>query len=133
MDSIFTPITAFYAALCALVYIFLSIAVARQRWNFRIGIGDGGNKILARWIRVHANFIEYVPFALVLMLLTELNGGSSALLHGCGAALLIARVCHAFGLRKTAGASWQRMVGVLFTFLCMLVLIYSNLSLFLLS
>jgi uncharacterized protein len=61
------PITAFYAALLAPLFILLAVRVIRQRRGARVAIGDGGDKLLLRRMRVHANFAEYVPFALVLM------------------------------------------------------------------
>ena len=38
-----------------------------------------------------------------------------ALLHGCGIVLVVARVLHASGLSRSAGASWQRMLGTVGT------------------
>ena len=40
-----------------------------HRNRHKIGIGDGGDKALARKIRVHGNFVEYVPLGLLLMAL----------------------------------------------------------------
>ena len=116
------PITGLYAALCALLVLALAGAVIRLRWRTKAGIGDGGDRRLARAIRVHANAVEYVPLALVLLLVAELDHAGPALLHGCGVALVVARVAHAIGLSRTAGASPGRMLGTVGTFGVVIVL-----------
>ncbi len=65
------PITAFYAALLAVLFLVLSFRVIGVRRGQRVEIGDGGDKELLRRMRVHANFAEYVPLALVLLALAE--------------------------------------------------------------
>ena len=46
-------------------------------------------------MRRHANFVEYVPLALILIGLLEFNGVASNYIHYLGAALLLGRVLHA--------------------------------------
>ena len=121
-----TPITAFYGGLLAAIYVYLSFAVIFKRRKYLVGIGDGGEKDLSQAIRVHGNFAEYVPFALLLLLLAEINHANPLLLHGIGVALIISRLLHAIGLSHHVGASWQRMVGVIGTFSLYLVLIVIN-------
>jgi uncharacterized membrane protein YecN with MAPEG domain len=62
-------------------------------------------------VRVHANFIEYVPLALLLMLLGELNDLPRVVLHGAGILLLASRVLHAIGLGRSPGRSFGRFYG----------------------
>jgi uncharacterized protein len=67
--------------------------------------------------RCHQNFIENVPFALLLSAIVEMNGGNRKVLTGGLAALLFFRVVHAeFGLRGqdskgNDGMGWGRPVG----------------------
>jgi uncharacterized membrane protein YecN with MAPEG domain len=105
------PVTALWTALIALWILLLMLRVVRLRWTRRVGIGDGGDKDLAKAIRVHGNAIETLPIALLLMLTYELGGGAPWLLHVCGSALLASRALHAAGLTRTAGASAGRMLG----------------------
>ncbi len=77
-----TPITVLYAAIFGLMLMVLSGRLPIARRKFRIGIGTGGNAELARMIRVQGNFTEYVPMALLLMLLNEMNAPHAVLLHG---------------------------------------------------
>jgi uncharacterized membrane protein YecN with MAPEG domain len=91
-------ITALYAALQGLVMIGLLIPLGRLRSRTNVSLYDGGNPELAAAIRRHANWTEYVPFALLLLLLLELSGASPGLLHGLGLALLASRIVHPFGI-----------------------------------
>jgi len=115
-------ITALYAALMALWLLVLAVPVSRLRLKERVGIGDGGHPALARAIRVHANTVEWVPTILVLLLVAELNRAPPALLHGCGIALMIGRMLHAFGLSRNAASSPGRFWGTGFTWLTLAVL-----------
>ena len=124
------PITGLYCALSAVLIIALAIRVIRLRWQTKTGIGDGGDRRLARAIRIHGNASEYIPIALVLMLVAELNGAGPALLHGCGIALIAARIAHAWGFNRTAGASIGRAIGVVGTLAVMLVLAATNIATF---
>ena len=125
------PITGLYASLCALVVLALAVRVIRLRWSTRTGIGDGGDRRLARAVRIHGNAIEYVPLALILMLVAELSGARAAWLHGCGIVLVAARLAHALGLARTAGASVGRSLGVVGTFAVILALAWVDLAAFL--
>lgn len=118
--------TAFYAGLLALFYIALSFRVISLRRKYKIGINSGQEKELERAIRVHANFGEYVPLAIFLMFLLELNQSSELMLHILGSALFIGRVLHALGLDKSAGTSLPRMIGMLLTFSVIIVAAVMN-------
>ncbi len=96
--------TGLYTALLALLLLGLAIRVVVLRWRTKTGIGDGGDRVLARAIRAHGNAIEYVPIALVLLLAAELGGAGPTLLHGCGIGLVAARIVHASGLSRSARA-----------------------------
>ena len=62
-----------YAALLAFFYIYLSFNVIKVRRAEQISLGDNGNATLQRAVRAHANFMEYVPFALILLFVCETN------------------------------------------------------------
>ena len=126
--------TGLYAGLCGLLFIWLSWLVIKQRQRTRIGLGDGGDPDLQRAIRVHANFIEYTPFALLLLLLVEMTAANALLVHAFGVALVVSRVLHAQGLGSTAGYSRGRYFGTLGTWIVItglaLLLIASSLAAF---
>jgi len=114
-------ITALYAALLGLMFIALSIKVIAKRRQFQVGIGSKGEMALERAIRVHGNFAEYVPFALLLMFLAEYSGLAPLYLHILGITLLLARLSHAWGVRQMKEPLKFRMFGTLLTFGVMLL------------
>ena len=59
-------VTAFYLAILALIYAMLALRVAGLRRANRALFGDAENASLRTAIRVHANFIEYVPIIALL-------------------------------------------------------------------
>ena len=113
-------ITLLFASLHVLLMLALAMPVVLHRNTHKIGIGDGGDKRLARKIRVHGHFVEYVPFALLLLGLLELCGLPSAWLLAYGTALLLARLLHAFGLSRSGGYSIGRFTGTALTWLLLL-------------
>ena len=110
-------VTPLYAGLLALWLLVLSIRVIRRRGSEKILIGDGGNTSMARLIRGHANFTEYVPLALLLMLMLEMSHFSIYVLHGLGIVLLIARLLHGYALSFTSQFMFGRVAGASLTFL----------------
>lgn len=126
-----TPhITALYAGLCGFLLLYLSWRVVQFRRAFGVGIGDGGKKELKCAIRAHGNFVEYVPPALVLILLLELAGSSGWLIHGLGSVLIAGRILHAFGLSRSCGYSPGRFYGTLLTWSVMLAAAALNMASF---
>lgn len=115
-------ITALYAGLSGLLLLGLAALVVARRRRARIGIGVRDDGELERRVRVHANATEYVPLALVLLLVAELAGLGSPWLHAAGVTLIGSRLAHAFGLSRSAGSSPGRLVGTLGTWLVMLAL-----------
>ena len=123
-------ITGLYAGLLTVLFIGLSINIIRLRYQFKTGIGDGGNEMLAKAIRVHGNFSEYIPLALLLLGIYEMNGASPMWLHVLGAILFIGRILHAVGLSKSTGVSKQRQIGMISLFIVLLLLAVENTPLF---
>lgn len=120
-------ITPLYAALLVLVFIALTVQVIRFRQRYQVALGDGGHAELGRAIRVHANFVEYVPLALLLLFFAEYQGLSGWLVHLLGAALLLGRVLHAYGVSKVRENLRFRISGMALTFSMLLVAVVSNL------
>jgi uncharacterized membrane protein YecN with MAPEG domain len=114
--------TLITAGLLALLLLFLSGYVIAGRVKFKVDFGDGGNEIMKRRIRVQANFVEYVPVALILIMLVETTSiGPGWLAGALGATLVVARVWHAQGLLGSTGLSAGRFVGTNLTALVILV------------
>jgi uncharacterized membrane protein YecN with MAPEG domain len=120
-------ITAIYASLLAVLYIVLSYRVAQRRMRFQVGLGTGQNAELERAIRIHGNFAEYIPLALLLLAFFESGGGAAWTVHLAGAGLLIGRMMHTVGLTQTSGRSVGRFTGMIATWLIILGLAVGNL------
>jgi uncharacterized membrane protein YecN with MAPEG domain len=119
------PVTAFYAGLLAILFLVLSVRVIVQRRVGKVALGDGGDARLLRRMRVQANFSEYVPLALILMGLAESLGARGVFLHGCGALLLVGRLCHAIGVSQDREDFRLRVVGIGLTITVIAVLAVS--------
>ncbi|MBU3720871.1 MAG: hypothetical protein FGM22_08960 [Burkholderiaceae bacterium] len=112
--------TGIYAGLCSLMFLYLALPIVNQRKRKKIGLGDSGDAELQRAIRVHANFIEYVPLILLLMLIAEVQGTTSLVIHAFGLILVLSRLLHANGLGRSGGYSFGRFYGTLGTWLVIL-------------
>ncbi len=110
------PITALYAGLLTPLFIYLAIRVIRERRSARVPVGHGDNAQLFRKMRVHANFAEYVPLALLLMGLAESVKSDASLLHVAGIILIAGRIVHAIGLSRQPESIPMRVFGMYATF-----------------
>lgn len=108
-------ITAFYAALLGLIFFALTVFVIKGRFKYRVSLGDGGQEEMQRRIRVQANFAELVPFSLLLMMLSEMQGLPLVAVHVLGVSLLTGRLLHIWGLLTKEGASFGRTTGMILT------------------
>jgi len=109
-------VTPIYAALLALLFVFLSLRTIRLRRRHRVALGDGDNPELRRAMRAHANFAEYVPFALLLVYFVERDGAHLALVHALGLALLAGRLLHAWGVSQPREDFRFRVTGMVLSF-----------------
>lgn len=117
------PVLALYAAVNALIMLVLGILVVRARVKTHTEIGDGANPAMMAAIRAHANNTEYVPLALLLMLILIPLRASAMVIHVVGATLTIGRILHAVGLSRSAGTSLPRLLGIVLTWLSYLIAI----------
>ena len=119
-------ITPIYASLLTLLYLALTARVVRYRRGNLISVGDGDDKAFVKRIRAHANFGEYVPLGLLLLLLCEVQGTPAVALHLLGLALLVGRVLHAIGFSSTPQKIPLRFAGMVLT---LAMLLFSALGL----
>lgn len=123
-----TVITPLFGAMFGLIYVVLSLNVVRYRFAHKVSFGSGGNKHLEMASRAHANFIEYVPLALLLMWFLESLTLSANEVFWSGAILLIARVSHAFGVLYPKQLLLLRQFGAIATFAVLIKLSISLLK-----
>ena len=115
-------LTLLFASLHVLLFLLLSLRVVLYRNARQIGVGNGGDPVLTRRVRVHANFSEYVPLALLLLAPLEITGLAGTWIAVLGAVLLLGRVLHALGLGGSGGYSFGRFGGTLLTWGALLVM-----------
>ena len=110
------PITPLYAAIFGIMLFVLSIRTIRARRKLQIAIGHADDAVMERAMRIHANFCEYVPIALLLIYLLEVMLGTSYWIHVLGGALLLGRLLHAYGVSRSREDLRFRVTGMLLTF-----------------
>jgi uncharacterized membrane protein YecN with MAPEG domain len=110
-------VTPLYAGVLALWLLVLALRVIHYRSATGIYLGDGGDATLLRAIRGQANFVEYVPLALLLLAILELSRFSIYLLHVLGVTLLIARLLHGYAFAFRGEFKIGRLWGASLTFL----------------
>ncbi len=120
------PVTSLYAALLGLLILFLAYRIVRIRKTRKIGLGTGGDKELEHAMRVHSNAVEYIPIALLLIGLLEINDTPRWAIHALGGSLLLARVWHLQGFGSSAGVSTGRFVGTALTWAVILLASLAN-------
>ena len=116
------PVSFLYAGLLGLLLIALSTQVVLARRRYRVRLGAGTEEGMQQAVRVQANFVEYVPFAVLLLVLAELTGLPGPAVHGAGLLLVVSRVLHAVGLSRSPGVSFGRFYGTAGTWLTIIAL-----------
>jgi hypothetical protein len=111
------PVSFLYAALLGLLLIALSVAVVLARRRFRVGLGTGDDGAMQQAVRVQGNFTEYVPFAVVLLIVAEITGMPLPAVHAAGIVLVASRLIHAWGLSHSPGVTFGRFYGTAGTWL----------------
>jgi uncharacterized membrane protein YecN with MAPEG domain len=113
-------VTMLYAGMLGILLVGLALNVVRLRLGKKVGLGVGEGGLLEQPVRVHANFTEYAPTFLVLLLVAELTGTAFAMLHTAGVVFVAARLLHAFGLSRARNRSFGRFTGSAGTMLSIL-------------
>lgn len=101
-------------ALAAIINLWLAIRCGKVRGDNKIAHGDGGSPLLMRRMRAHANFVEYTPFALLLILVLDLSGKQGWPLALISMLFLLGRVLHGMGM-DSESVPWTRKAGIILT------------------
>jgi len=114
-------ITGFYAGLLGLILLVLTMRVILVRVRTKIALMDGGNRELGVAMRQAGNFVELVPFCVILLAILEMAASSIYAIHVLGIILVVARFVHPFGVNYEKPNEWQRVFGAAATELVLLV------------
>lgn len=107
-----------------ILLLILSGLTSANRRRHKVSIGDGGSAQVSAASRAFGNAAEYMPIALVALVLLALVGQPVWVIHLIGGGFIIGRVLHAIGMVKTLEGQPprpERMVGMLLTYLPLLV------------
>ena len=108
-------IVPIYAALLAILFVFLSYKVGQARKKEKVLMGTGGNSVVERAMRVQANFAEYTPITLLLLFFLEMNKTDIYFIHFLCLSFSIGRVIHAYGFSQENENLRYRMFGMIAT------------------
>ena len=109
-----------YAAILTVLLLALTYNVILRRKFAGIWLGHGNHDALEQAIRAQGNFVEYVPYALLLLYMAEGAGASDLVIHVLGVTLIVARLLHAWGLTISRNHSFGRLSGSLLTHLVLI-------------
>ena len=110
-------ITAFYTGLAGLLMVALALGVVKARVGKRVSLGDGGEQVVLVAIRKFGNYIEYVPYYIIIMAVMELQSIEALYIHIFGVNLILARLLHIMGLKPVKKVSSPRVIGTSLTLL----------------
>jgi uncharacterized protein len=106
------PVSLTAAAAAALINLWLGIRIGQVRGREKVSVGDGGSDAVLRRMRAQANFVEFTPFVLILIVLLEMATGTSTWLWAVSGVYMIGRIAHAFGMEAD---NKGRGVGIMIT------------------
>ncbi len=115
-------ISSIYVILGALLLIKLAINVTTLRSQYRIPYGDGGFYELQIAIQVYGNAVEYIPIAIILLIMMEMNGSQIWMIHIDGIMLITGHLLYIYGMHHQE-ITWRRSgTSAIFVALSLMVL-----------
>tara|TARA_R110002072_G_scaffold36252_1_gene106752 strand:- start:3527 stop:3922 length:396 start_codon:yes stop_codon:yes gene_type:complete len=106
----------FYAGLNVLILLVLGFYVSMGRRRNKLSLGHGDNPAMNSRMRAHGNAAEWIPGALIGLVLLALMGASAFLIHGIGLIFTIGRGVHGWAMATNAPPGPARMIGALITY-----------------
>jgi uncharacterized membrane protein YecN with MAPEG domain len=86
------PVTAFTAAICAIMLLILAIDTVHHRIRAKAAFGDHGDTKLISAARSHGNLAEHAPIVILMMAFLEMSRANHMALMAVGALFLAGRV-----------------------------------------
>lgn len=118
------PVTAFVAAICAIMLLITAIDTVRQRMRAKVPFGDNADQKLISATRSHGNLAEHAPIVILLLAFLEFSHANHIALMAVGALFIGGRVAHIIGLYAPMSTKppLPRSVGVIVTWLTLALL-----------
>jgi uncharacterized membrane protein YecN with MAPEG domain len=130
MDINMPKVTLVLSSFMGFMSVWLALQVIKNRRKHKISLGDGGIDELARAIRAHGNFSEYVPISLILLGASELNRANFFVVVAFAFLILLGRAFHAYAFLGGREHFKPRVIGMKLTLYTLLALSVFNLGLF---
>ncbi len=112
-------VTPLYSIPLVALFLVLSWRVIAERRGQRFAYGDNDSLKVQAKIRAQANWSEYVPITLLMMVMAELQGASTGLVHVTGVTLLVGRILHGYGMSYVPKQFIYRQIGMLLTLIAL--------------
>lgn len=112
---------ALWSGLLILIFVALSVRVTLNRRRHKISMGDGGNAEMTAVSRAFGNASEYIPPAIVVLILMALIDCPLWSVHAIGAAFFLGRALHPIGLMATGMPGPGRVAGMTLTWLPLII------------
>ena len=109
------PITLITTGILGIIFFIHSLRIIQGRGLTKTSLGDGGNDLMTRRIRIHGNFAEYIPILLFILFLFEISNAHVAILILFAGALVLGRILHFYGLYSKETPMWARVWGMQLT------------------
>ena len=109
------PITLITTGVLGLIFFVHSLRTIKGRSLTKTNLGDGGNDLMTRRIRIHGNFAEYVPLLLIILFLLEIKSTSFELIVAYAVTIVLGRLLHFYGLYSKDTPGWARVWGMQLT------------------
>ncbi|MDP9096205.1 MAG: MAPEG family protein [Pseudomonadota bacterium] len=122
MTFVFPALSATTAGAVLILQMLLALTVSGARGKADVWIGAGGNPVLERTARRHANLAENAGLFVVGFTLLELSGRWPTLLLILCPTFLVLRLFHAAGLSRENTNNPLRLIGGAGTYLLGIVL-----------
>ena len=119
------PVTAFVAAICAIMLLITAIDTVRHRMRAKVAFGDNSDQGIISASRSHGNLAEHAPIVILLLAFLEMSRANHMALMAIGALFLAGRVAHIIGLYakvEPGKPPLHRSIGVIFTWLTLALL-----------
>lgn len=119
------PVTAFVAAICAIMLLITAIDTVRHRMRAKVAFGDNADQGIISASRSHGNLAEHAPIVILMLAFLEMSRANHMGLMAIGALFLAGRVSHIIGLYAKAEPGkppLPRSIGVILTWLTLAIL-----------
>ncbi|MGE0666030.1 MAG: MAPEG family protein [Sphingomonadales bacterium] len=120
------PVSLYYTAALGLLLVILTYNVLHHRVRAAVESAGNADPTADRIARVHANYTEYVPTGLALLIALEWSGAPALMVHFGGALFTVGRYLHAWGYTKHAMASFGRIAGIQGTLLALSYMVVAS-------